>query len=154
MGDVMPSLNGSNGIEGRDHNGRFQKGNRGGPGNPHAKRATQLRSAVLRAVTPDDIAEVIRALVVAAKGGDVMAARELLNRVAGKPATFMELSIEVDRRCPECRMTPEEKTRDRKTAGLRIIERLDAIRAARNPEAAGTHAGIQLPSHRTPGFQS
>jgi hypothetical protein len=37
----------------RQSNGRFAKGNRGGPGNPFARKTAQLRQALVDAVTPD-----------------------------------------------------------------------------------------------------
>jgi hypothetical protein len=81
MKDV-PSTNGSNG---RTAGGRFAKGNAGGPGNPHARPAARLRSALFKAVTPDDLRDVIQALLTAAKGGDVSAAKELMQRLLGPP---------------------------------------------------------------------
>lgn len=69
----------------RDAQGRFAEGNPGGPGNPHAKRVGELRVALLEAVTPADMQAVVKALVEAAKGGDVAAARVLFERVLGKP---------------------------------------------------------------------
>lgn len=77
-----PSQNGSNG---RTSGGRFAKGNAGGPGNPFAKRAGALRSALYDAVSEDDLRAVIEKMVEAAKDGDMPAARELLNRLLGKP---------------------------------------------------------------------
>lgn len=74
-----------NGPDGRDAAGRFVKGNPGGPGNPYAKLVAALRSALLAAVTEEDIREVIQALVREAKNGNVSAARELLGRVLGPP---------------------------------------------------------------------
>lgn len=65
--------------------GRFTPGNPGGRGNPFAKRVAALRSALLDAVTPDDIAAAARALIAKAKSGDVPAIRELLDRCIGKP---------------------------------------------------------------------
>ena len=79
---MQPSPNGSNG---RDSGGRFVKGNGGGPGNPYARRVARLRSALFKAVTPEDIREVVTALLNSAKGGDVSAARELLQRLLGPP---------------------------------------------------------------------
>ncbi len=67
------------------HSGRFLPGNPGGRGNPFAKRVAALRSALLDAVTPDDIAAAVRALIEKAKAGDVAAIRELLDRCIGKP---------------------------------------------------------------------
>ncbi len=81
-----------NGSSGRDTSGRFAKGNPGGPGNPHARHVGQLRAALLNAVTPQDMREIIAALVKQAKNGDVRAIRELFDRTLGKPqeADFIE----------------------------------------------------------------
>ena len=86
------STNGSNGA-GRDNDGRFTRGNPGGPGNPYAQRTAQIRQAMLAAMTEDDVKAIVRALVEKAKTGDVIAAREVLNRAIGKPA---QLSVSVD----------------------------------------------------------
>ena len=43
-----------------------------------------LRGALFDAVTPEDIAAVVEALIREARDGDVAAARELLDRVVGK----------------------------------------------------------------------
>ena len=71
---------------GRGLNGRFQPGNRAATGNPANKRAQQIRQAVLAAVRPIDIRRIIAALLTAAQAGDVVAAREVLDRTIGKPA--------------------------------------------------------------------
>lgn len=73
-----------NGHDDRDDAGRFTAGNRGGPGNPHARRTAEFRSAFLDAVTPEDVAAVVRALVNLATRGNVAAARELLERTCGR----------------------------------------------------------------------
>ena len=69
---------------GRTSRGRFAKGNPGGPGNPHAKQTTVLRSALLEAITEEDIREIAQSLVRKAKAGDTHAIKELFNRVIGK----------------------------------------------------------------------
>jgi len=79
---MVPSPNGDNG---RDSLGRFAVGNSGGPGNPHAAQVGRLRSALLDAVTSDDMRAVALALVEKAKAGDITAARVLSDRVLGKP---------------------------------------------------------------------
>src|SRR3954470_21441647 len=84
----LPSTSGSNGHadnNGRAGNGRFGVGNRAATGNPHAKRVARLRSALYKAVTPEDLREVIKAMLSTAKAGDVPAARELLQRLLGPP---------------------------------------------------------------------
>ncbi len=79
---ITPSPNGANG---RDASGRYTAGNRGGPGNPLAKRVGALRSALLDAVTEGDIRAVIATVVTSAKEGDMVAAKILFERVLGKP---------------------------------------------------------------------
>lgn len=69
----------------RTPGGRFAPGNPGGPGNPHAATVAKLRAAILAAVTPEDIDAIVRALVHRAKGGDLGATKELLDRAIGKP---------------------------------------------------------------------
>ena len=79
---MMTTTNGS----GRTAGGRFATGNAGGPGNPHAPTVAKLRAAILAAVTPEDIDAIVRAMIQRAKGGDLGATKELLDRVIGKPA--------------------------------------------------------------------
>ena len=79
---TTPSPNGPNG---RDRDGRFAKGNPGGPGNPHAAKVASLRSALLAAVTEDDMGEIAARLVQLAKEGDLAAVRELFLRTLGRP---------------------------------------------------------------------
>ena len=74
-----------NGPNGRDERGRFAPGNVGGPGNPHAKQVGKLRSAMLAAVSDKEMKAVVKKLVELAKGGNVPAAREVLDRCLGRP---------------------------------------------------------------------
>src|ERR1043165_4126263 len=69
----------------RDEKGRFQKGNRGGPGNPFTRQTAKLRQAALNAVSEDDIQEIIAVLKARAKQGDVAAIKLLLSYSVGKP---------------------------------------------------------------------
>ena len=80
--EMSPTGNGDNG---RDAQGRFAPGNRGGPGNPHAAQVSRLRSALLDAITPDDMRAIVAALIEKARSGDVHAASVLFDRVLGKP---------------------------------------------------------------------
>lgn len=73
------------GDGGRDAGGRFVAGNRAARGNPHARRVALLRSALLREVGTDDLRAVMRAMVDAAKGGDVQAAGLILQHTIGRP---------------------------------------------------------------------
>src|SRR5437588_12016801 len=51
----------------RDATGRFAPGNPGGPGNPYARQVARLRSAMLAAITEDDIQEIVRVLLMKAR---------------------------------------------------------------------------------------
>ena len=77
-----PSTTASNG---RAAGGRFGSGNKFARGNPHARRVARLRAELLRAVRPEDLREVVVALLTQAKAGDVAAAKELLQRLLGPP---------------------------------------------------------------------
>ena len=60
--------------------------------NPHAKRVAWLREALLEAVSEDDLRAIARTLVKKAKGGDLPAIGELLNRAIGKAPYDAEAS--------------------------------------------------------------
>ena len=78
---MRPTRNGDNG---RDAQGRFVCGNRGGPGNPFAKRTAELRSAMLDALTPDAVRRVVLRMIDSALDGDVAAAKIVLERAVGR----------------------------------------------------------------------
>lgn len=82
-GRKKPILNGGDG--GRDERGRFAPGNPGGPGNPHARTVNKLRTAMLKAVSEDDLTRIVKQLVKLAVEGNVPAAKEVLDRCLGKP---------------------------------------------------------------------
>jgi hypothetical protein len=71
--------------EGHEPNGRFAKGNHGGPGNPYARQVAQLRHRILHRVSGDDIEQIIDKMVELAKKGDVAAARLVLQHTLGRP---------------------------------------------------------------------
>ena len=54
-------------------------------GNPFARAVGRLRAALIAAVSDEDIGEIVHALVTEAKAGNVMAAREVLDRCLGRP---------------------------------------------------------------------
>ena len=70
---------------GRSAGGRFGPGNRCARGNPHAGRVARLRAELLRAVTPQDLRDVVAALLAKAKAGEVAAIKELLQRLLSPP---------------------------------------------------------------------
>jgi len=73
---------------GRDPKGRFQPGNRCGRGSPLAGQVAKLRAALLKGVTAADMRDVIAALLVKAKAGDVAAVRVVLSYTIGEPVAF------------------------------------------------------------------
>lgn len=77
-----PSTTASNG---RGSNGKFGPGNKVAKGNPFAKRVARLRSALFKAVSPNDLHDVLAALLMQAKAGDVASIKELLQRLLGPP---------------------------------------------------------------------
>ena len=78
-------------TEGRDADGRFAKGNAGGPGNPYPRRVAALRQALLSCVTEEDIIAVAKAVIEEAKTGSIPAANLLFQYVLGKPSSATDL---------------------------------------------------------------
>lgn len=98
-----PSANGSN----RDRQGRFVPGHHApGPGNPFARRTAALRSALLAAVSEKDLKAIVAKLVKLAKAGDVIAAREVLNRCVGRPVETIVADVTAHGMPP---ITPEDE---------------------------------------------
>jgi len=95
-GAETPSTDGSNG--GRDASGRFTRANRFGRGNPHARTHAELREVLLAAATPARMKVVVEALIVKAESGDLVAVRELLDRLFGRPHLAIELEADVAQR--------------------------------------------------------
>lgn len=73
-----------------DDRGKFKLGNPGGPGNPHMRRVHEIRNKLMSCVTDEDLEEIAAALIAKAKAGDVIAAREILDRIMGKPTQHVE----------------------------------------------------------------
>jgi hypothetical protein len=82
-----PKPNESNG---RTASGKFAPGNKGGPGNPHAKRVAEIRGQLLEAATPARMKKVINALLTQAESGDMAAIKEVFDRLIGKPTQPIE----------------------------------------------------------------
>ena len=80
-----PSTLGNNG---QGTNGRFLPGNKLGRGNPLAGMAAKLRAAMLKAVKVGDVKSIIGAMIDKAIGGDVAAAKLVLQYTVGEPLPF------------------------------------------------------------------
>jgi hypothetical protein len=72
-------------AEGRDEKGRFAAGNKGGPGNPFARRVAALRQVILEELGPEDVRQLIRKLKSMASEGHVQAHKLLLSYGLGRP---------------------------------------------------------------------
>lgn len=84
---VKPS---GDGDAGRGANGRFAHGNRGGKGNPFARRVAALRSALFAELTEEKLAKLAANLCDRAMKGDMAAAKLLLLYAIGKPADTVD----------------------------------------------------------------
>ena len=78
---------------GRNTDGRFAKGNAGGPGNPYARRVAALRRALLDCVTEDDIKAIAKAVIEEAKDGNIAAAKIIFQYTLGKPDSAANLDM-------------------------------------------------------------
>jgi len=73
--------------------------------NPSARAIARRQRQLADFVSEEDLQEIVEALVAKAKAGDVMAAREIFNRLLGKPLNSRDpdrlevdaISIEADR---------------------------------------------------------
>lgn len=73
---------------GRAANGRFAPGNQGGPGgDTYAIRCSQLRQALIEAVSVADMKAIAKKLLSLAKRGDLDAIRILFDRLLGRPVS-------------------------------------------------------------------
>ena len=76
---------------GRSASGRFTIGNTHARGNPHASVVARFRSTLLANISTDDFADVITALVTAAKAGDMNATKILLDRTLGRITDLVDV---------------------------------------------------------------
>jgi len=83
-----------NGSIGRSSNGRFSKGNPGGPGNPYAKRIATLRGCFLASVSDLDMIAITRQIIEMAKSGDISAIRLVMAYVIGEPGSMMQSTLD------------------------------------------------------------
>src|SRR5579884_4244620 len=69
---------------GRDSQGRFTKGNPGGPANPFTRQIAGLRRALCNAVTEQDIQDIAQILLAKTRTGDLLAIKLLLLYAVGR----------------------------------------------------------------------
>jgi hypothetical protein len=87
-----PSAKGGNG---RSADGRFTRGWKGGPGNPHARKVARIRSALLKASTAKNVAAIVQRLIDGAKAGDLAFIREFFDRTVGRAAPIDPMELEI-----------------------------------------------------------
>jgi hypothetical protein len=68
-----------------DAKGRFTFGNKGGPGNPHARQTAKLHSAALCVINEKEMEDIFKEMAKLAKEGNVHAARFVAEYTIGKP---------------------------------------------------------------------
>jgi len=73
---------------GRGTDGKFLPGNKCGRGSPLAGMASKLRAAMLKAVKVGDVKAIIGAMIAKARGGDVAAAKLVLQYTIGEPQPY------------------------------------------------------------------
>ena len=79
-------------MNGREENGRFSKGNGGGPGRPRKAREEKYLDILVSICTPDEWATVCKVAVARAKSGDARAREWVGNYLVGKAIDKHEIS--------------------------------------------------------------
>lgn len=69
----------------RDENGRFIKGNGGGPGRPRKEREVEYYRVLVTQCSMDDWRAIIAKAIEQAKRGDAVARKWLSDYIAGEP---------------------------------------------------------------------
>jgi hypothetical protein len=135
-----PSPNGANGegYTGRDKQGRFKPGCKGGPGNPLGRRYAQCTRVLLETISDDDIAQITRTLVGQAIAGNTIAAKVLLDMAIKKvPASDTIIRVASDG-TTSVSINPNMGEREWEEFGLalkraRAMSRREEIRLPRIP---------------------
>lgn len=76
----------------RDKNGRFAKGNGGGPGRPRKQREIRYYEVTQESCTFADWKEIVKKAVQDAKTGDTAARRWLSDYLMGAPQQYLDLT--------------------------------------------------------------
>jgi hypothetical protein len=100
-----------NGDSDRNNKGQFNKGNKAAVGhrNPNARKTQELHNALLKNIKPSDIRAIVKKLIDNAKAGDIVAAREVLDRCLGKPEKTIVSRDESETRIIRWALEPPNK---------------------------------------------
>src|SRR5947208_2550491 len=71
----QPAANEESSVNGRTAQGRFAKGNPGGPGNPHARHCARMLELFRNAISDEEMFRLVRKLFEKAEAGDTSAAK-------------------------------------------------------------------------------
>ena len=131
------SLNDAKAASGRDANGRFARGNPGGPGNPYTRQTALLRQVVQDELNEVELRIVLQRLKALALGGDVQAIKLILAYAVGKPQNAVN---------PDELDLLEWQLRQRLSVSAEEVERLaDRVPARQaNAVAAATAPAVSL----------
>lgn len=97
MRRLTNGLHGGGNGNGRDNKGRFAKGCRPGPGNPHAAQVSRLRSELLRQTTSERFSDIVSNLLTKAENGDLRAAELVLRYTVGDMPRHVDKLVELGR---------------------------------------------------------
>jgi len=112
MATASPSTNGS-----RKTNGQFGEGNKYGKGNPHAQKVAQLRTAMMEAITTEDLKAIVATLITQSKAGDIQSIKILLPYLIGAvPQAINPDDVELEEMRLESSYIDLKGTVDRKRA--------------------------------------
>lgn len=117
--------------EGRDSQGRFAKGWKGGPGNPEFNRLREYRAAVEKEIPPNTCARILARFAIMAIQGDVPAGKVVLERLMGKPSA-----------------NPSGATPTLQLAAPRTTEEAESfLRDVQDAYASGAIGDVQVSTH-------
>jgi hypothetical protein len=89
--EAIPAGNGRDPMTGAFRPGhQLSVGNKGG--NPNVRRQSEYKRALIACGSEEDIQKLYKTLMTAALGGDVQAAKLLLDHLVGRPAQAVEIS--------------------------------------------------------------
>jgi hypothetical protein len=79
----------------RNERGHFAVGNQAakGFGNPDAKLKSQYKAALMAAGSPEKVTELVESMFAAALGGDMSAAKILIEHWCGKPVQHADVTV-------------------------------------------------------------
>jgi hypothetical protein len=130
-------------AEGREASGRFAPGNKGGPGNPFARKVAALRAAFLDTITEQDIREMTYLIVFNAKSGSLEWLKFLFQYAVGKPRHAVDpdtLDVQEFRALQEAAITADAVEKVCKAAPVGVA--LEVCRQAHAAREAELRAAI------------